>query len=72
MWLIPSHGEVALFDAELMAPARIIEVWGISKVLLLGTDNPNVLACANEGYVGKGDALILNMETENGYPNGDS
>ena len=39
-------------------------VGGPSRVLLLGTDDRNVLAWANRGYAQQGAASILNQETE--------
>ena len=60
--LNPVRREIVISDVEQMAATCIVAVWGEpAQVLLLGTDNQNVLACANKGYAKRGVALILNQ-----------
>ena len=59
-----SHRRVAIGDAEQLAATSIILARSVPKILLLlGTDNRNVLAWTRKGYAKKGAALVLNQET---------
>ena len=60
----PPHRRIAIGDAEQLAATCIVIAWSHPTVLLLlGTDNQNVLSWAKRGYSKKGAALVLIQET---------
>ena len=60
----PGYRRTIIGDAEQLAASWAIVVWGGSEqIMLLGTDNQNVLAWTSNGYAKQGAALVLNQET---------
>ena len=60
----PNGRRVIISDVEQLAATSIMVTWGEpGTVLLLGTDNQNVLAWAHNGFAKLGIALTLNQET---------
>ena len=62
--IAPEYRRVTIGDAEQLAATSIVLAWcAEDHLLLLGTDNRNVLAWTKKGYAKKGAALVLNQET---------
>ena len=60
----PGHRRTTIGDSEQLAATSIVLAWSHpSLLLILGTDNRNVLAWTRKGYAKKGAALVLNQET---------
>ena len=60
----PPHRRIVISDAEQLVATGIIIAWAKpGKILLLGTDNRNVLTWTAKGYAKKGAALRLTQET---------
>ena len=60
----PKKRRAIISKVERLAATSIVLTWGESEnVLLMGTDNQNVLAWANNGFEKLGIALTLNQET---------
>ena len=60
----PPHRRTIIGDAEQFAATSIFLAWSSpEKLLILCTDNRNVMAWTRMGYAKKGDALTLNQET---------
>ena len=60
----PARRRITIGDAEQLAETSIVLAWSsASTLLLLGTDNRNVMAWTREGYAENGSALALNQET---------
>ena len=62
--ITPVHRRTVIGDAEQLAATSIVIAWSQpTHLLILGTDNRNVLAWTRKGYAKKGAALVLNQET---------
>ena len=60
----PNGRRVIISDVEQLAATSIMVTWGEpGTVLLLGTDNQNVLAWTHNGFAKLGIAITLNQET---------
>ena len=58
------HRRTVIGDSEQLAATSIVLLWSNpGELLILGTDNRNVLAWTRKGYAKQGPALILNQET---------
>ena len=62
--IMPARRRAVICDTEQLAATSVVVEWSRPEILLLlGTDNRNVLAWTNRGYAKKGTSLFLNQAT---------